>query len=188
MQNTLLFRTVAAALGCLVAGASVGCQQSYWVVSADLNEVRQLQSAQPPQRPQLPEQLAIRGSRQKDGPTGDAVYLRASTVRPSEDPRDAAEPYVKVYTPGTRGKKIGGAVLLGIGGAMILGGIAMVGYGASLTHRDSLGAGIIAGFGGLPLGIGLALAIPGAVLLRRGLGPSDVVPMGLPDMTYVPPR
>lgn len=179
MQNTLLFRTVAAALGCMVAGASVGCQQSYWVATADFNRVRDLQPGTDAA------QLAVRGT-QHAGAREEPVYLRASTAKIAEAPLGPVGTYVELYTPNKRGKKIGGAVLLGLGATLVLGGIVMIGYGASLTKRDSLGAGIIAGFGGAPLGFGIPLGIAGGVLLRRGLGPSDIVPAGEPNMTYVP--
>lgn len=181
MQNPRLFRTVGAigVLGCL--SACVGCQQTYWVATPDLNQARHLQPGTPP------EDIAVRASTQPSGPPADARYLRVSTTEVAAAALGPVEPFVKVHAPNKRGKTLGGAILLGLGGALVLGGIGMIGYGVSINKRDSLGAGIVAGLSGIPLGVGIPLGIAGGVLLGRGRGPSDVVPPGRPDVTYLPP-
>ena len=181
MHSARLFRMVGilVASGCLAACA--GCRQTYWVATPDLNQARQLQPGTPP------ESIAVRASTQPRDPPVDARYLRVSTTEIAAAAPGPIEPFVKVHAPDKRGKLIGGAVLLGLGGALVLGGIGMIGYGISITKRDSLGAGIVAGLSGIPLGVGIPLGIAGGVLLGRSRGPSDVVPPGQPDVTYLPP-
>jgi hypothetical protein len=154
----------------LVAVVALGCERSYWVAGADL------------QKAHVAAAKAAPGDGVAVG-SGD-LYLRYSQLRVGRPAGDA----VQVTAPNKRGKRIGGAVLLGVGAALVAGGVALVGYGASLRHRDSLGAGIVAGLGALPIGAGIALAIPGAILLARARGPSDVVAPGDPAIVYVPSR
>jgi len=164
---------------CMVCMVSAGCQKSYWVATSDLNQAQKLQLA----APAAP--IALRGSEQRP-PSADTIYLRASALKAAPAGVVLGEPYVLVKAPNKRSKTIGGATLTALGGALVIGGVAMIGYGASLEGRDHIGAGIIAGLGGLPLGIGLPLVIAGGVLLGRGAGPPDIVPAGLPGTTYVP--
>jgi hypothetical protein len=154
----------------LMTMASLGCERSYWVASADL---RQAQAAVG--KDVLAYRIALKT---------DQGYLRYELLRVGKLDGDT----MRVTAPNKHGKRIAGAVLLGVGGALVAGGIGLVGYGVSLRRRDSVGAGIVAGLGAIPLGVGVGLAIPGIVLLVRGAGPSDVVADGDPETVYFPNR
>lgn len=164
--------------GALASIALLGCQQSYWVASSDLAQARQLQPAH------APEAIAIRGSPRAGG--GGEVYLRISTVKLPESSVVPLEPQVKLHVPNKRGKTIGGAILTGLGGALVVGAVGMIGYAGSINRRDSLGAGIVGGLAGIPLGVGIPLVISGGVLLGRGAGPSDIVLPEQREIIYVP--
>lgn len=174
MRHALSLRIWGVALGCV---AMLGCQKSFWVASPDLAQARRIQPAT------ASENIAIHASERPGG--GEAVYVRAATATLAESGLGPNEPYTKINIPNKGGKKIGGAVLTGIGGVMVVGAFAMIGYGVSIRGRDSLGAGIIGGFSGLPLGIGIPLVISGGVLLGRSGGLSDIVQPEQRGITYV---
>ena len=169
-----------------LGATSLGCNRDYWVNGSELTQAMQLQAVQPPNAVAVrayrvsEAQLVATGARAGAPPE----YLRVSTLRPNRSlpPLGAQLP---VLAPNKRGKRIGGAVLVGFGGTLVLGGLGLIAWGISIGDRDKVGSGIVAGAGGLPMGVGLPLLIAGGVTLGRGMGPDDVVPPGQPGVAYV---
>jgi hypothetical protein len=155
----------------LMALLVLGCDRSYWITSADLRRARSDAETRVPS-----DRIALKPLER------DVVYLRYSQLRVDWPGAEN----VRVHAPNKRGKRLGGAILLGVGTALIAGGVAVIGYGISIRARDSVGSGIVAGLGALPVGVGIGLAIPGVVLLTRARGPSDIVIAGDPTMVYFP--
>lgn len=150
-----------------MAVAALGCERSYFVASGALAQARAAAAHLPADR------IAL---------AADHTYLRLGQLRVGA--ADGAT--TRVRAPNKRGKRIAGAVLLGLGGALVAGGVGLVGYGVSLRGRDDVGSGIVAGLGAIPLGVGVGLALPGVVLLVRAAGPSDVVAAGDATLRYFP--
>lgn len=162
----------------LIGTMALGCSRTYWVADGDLREAQKVSTSIPKDAIALP---ADENPNRRAPP----IYLRYSMLIASEPSSPGSKSLLRVQSPNKRNKRIAGFVLLGFGVPLVAAGIGLVAYGASLTGRDSLGAGIIAGLGGIPLGVGVPLLISGAVLVGRNGGPADRIPPGDPAITYI---